>query len=188
MHSRVWHSNHMKTAKHAFTNLDEMKSNMGRLNDEGAQSVMPASVLKAQGVSFYFKKGDIIEIEENPVFKIEDFTTTNGKIVGLFAIRAWCERWGEFFFSLSLIRKLPLQEPLEGEEKSQLEILQEDNPLGSQLLIRMTDAERARILSGKSIRVKDTLMLNQPTFDKERNEMDYTKLRTSRFYKWEMVE
>lgn len=177
----------MKNVSHTFTTR-ELGANEGRLQNADSRENLPESAKKVQGISYYFKPGDEIQIESNPVFKVEDFTTVNGRTVGLLSLRAYCDRWGEFFFSLALTRRTPLTFPKEGETKSQLDILTEGNEFGRLLLTRKMDVERADILDGKTIRCTDRLLLNQPTFDKEANSFNYDKLKVVTFYKWEVVE
>lgn len=173
---------------HTFS-AKELEANEGRLQSASDRENLPESVKRERGIPYYFKPGDTIQIESNPVFKTEGFiTTATGQKMELLSLRAYCDRWKEFFFSLALTRRIPLTFAKEGEEKSQLDILEENNEFGKMLLHRQSDLDRADLLDGKTIRCVDRLLLNQPTYNKETNSTDYDHLKVTTFYKWEVVE
>ena len=174
----------MKAETHAFV-ARELGANERRMSN---QENLPKEIVQRKGVSYFFDAGDVIEFEEDPIIRIESFEGFEGRIVPTFGLRAYCKKWGEFFFSLALTRRTPLTTPLEGEEKSEFDLLMEDNPLGSKLIIKQTDYNRAYLLAGKKIRVTAKLRLHQATWDSDAGKYDYSNLQSITCYKWEMLD
>ena len=148
MHSRVWHSNHMNNT-HIFK-ARELGTN--EFCGEFPENI--SASLHSKGIGYFFREGDLIQIEDSPITRYDGFVSQEGRQDPIISVRAFCERWGEFMLPLGLLYKTPLDEVFEeGQTVTEREQFLQDNPLGQQICIRMTDRERRDILSGKTIKI-----------------------------------
>lgn len=123
-----------------------------------------------RGVGVYFKEGEEIYFPpfEKMIFELRGFEVYNGTIRINLAVSAYCERYKEFMFPLSIVRRVPLDEPVEiddVEHASGRDFLLEDNPLGA-ILIKNTlsDLDRCKILADSVVKVTARLRLTQAKF------------------------
>jgi len=123
-----------------------------------------------RGVGVYFKEGEEIYFPpfEKMIFELRGFEVYNGTIRINLAVSAYCERYKEFMFPLSIVRRVPLDEPVEiddVEHASGRDFLLEDNPLGA-ILIKNTlsDLDRCKILADSVVTVTARLRLTQAKF------------------------
>ena len=130
-----------------------------------------------KGVSVYFNEGEEIYFLpfEKQVYEISGFEIYNGKIRVRLAVSAYCERYGYFFFPMSIVRRVPLDEQVtvDGDEyPSGLNFLLQDNPLGSKLILAtLSDLDRAKMVSDKIVTVSKKVRLLQPVFTKQGDTM-----------------
>ena len=122
--------------------------------------------LSERGLPISFTAGDKITFGEN--VRAVPFTTSNGAQTHVGHIAAWTERFGWFWFPLSLFRRTPL------ESEREL-LLGDDNEFGRRLLLSMKDIDRARAVTKKTIQVSGVLGLHRYGFDRERNQPDYDR-------------
>lgn len=123
-----------------------------------------------RGVGVYFKEGEEIYFPpfEKMTFELRGFEVYNGTIRINLAVSAYCERYKTFMFPLAIVRRVPLDEPIEVDDEeyeSGRDFLLEDNPLGS-ILIKNTlsDLDRCKILADNVVRVTARLRLTQAKF------------------------
>lgn len=123
-----------------------------------------------RGVGIYFKEDEEIYFPpfEKMIFELRGFEVYNGTIRINLAVSAYCERYKEFMFPLSIVRRVPLDEPVEiddVEHASGRDFLLEDNPLGA-ILIKNTlsDLDRCKILADSVVKVTARLRLTQAKF------------------------
>lgn len=123
-----------------------------------------------RGVGVYFKEGEEIYFPpfEKMIFELRGFEVYNGTIRINLAVSAYCERYKTFMFPLAIVRRVPLDEPIEIDDKeyeSGRDFLLEDNPLGS-ILIKNTlsDLDRCKILADSVVKVTARLRLTQAKF------------------------
>ena len=157
------------TDVNSFTGLTGNQTITVKAGDLGHEKL--SSVMKQmeqdtrRGVGIYFK-----EIEKM-VFELRGFEVYNGTIRINLAVSAYCERYKEFMFPLSIVRRVPLDEPVEIDDveyASGRDFLLEDNPLGS-ILIKNTlsDLDRCKILADSVVKVTARLRLTQAKFGED---------------------
>lgn len=122
--------------------------------------------LSERGLPISFAVGDKIVFGKN--VRAVPFTTNNGSQTHVGHISAWTERFGWFWFPLSLFRRTPL------ENEREL-LLGEDNSFGRRLLLSMKDIDRARAVTEKTIQVSSVLGLHRYGFDRTKNQPDYDR-------------
>lgn len=161
----------------SFTGLTGNQTVTVKASDLGHEKL--ASVMKQmeqdtrRGVGIYFKEGEEIYFPpfEKMVFELRGFEVYNGTLRINLAVSAYCERYKEFMFPLSIVRRVPLDEPVEidnVEYTSGRDFLLEDNPLGS-ILIKNTlsDLDRCKILADSVVKVTARLRLTQAKFGED---------------------
>lgn len=143
-----------------------------------------------KGLPIYFKPSEVIVFpkREEMALRIDDFELYNGDIQLLLSCLAWNERYGYFAMPMSIFRRIPLDEKIGMSEKTDREILFEDNALGEEMCQQMPDIRRLEKLFDKTVIVKDRLALHQPSYDYDREKNlvipNTERLRTLVCYKW----
>lgn len=133
---------------------------------ENAEELHEIKQIGDKGVSIYFKDGDVISFPSYEDAKIRKtgFETVNGKVVPLLDIEAYCDRWGFFWCPMSIFRRIPIDFKLDGQEKDDFTMLQENNPFGALLLPKQPDYERILKLVGKTIIMTEKCKYHKPTY------------------------
>lgn len=145
-----------------------------------------------RGCGLWLKEGEEIVFPSKKDAKIflDKITISNNETRPSLSIGAYCERLGFFHFSLSVFRRIPIQECLEGQEKSDFEVLTEDNEFGLSLMTKQTDFSRILRILGKTVKVSQKLRLH--TYDFGINaDGKYVRLETTRpltCYKFSVAE
>lgn len=120
-----------------------------------------------KGLPVFFREGDTITF--GTALKTVPFKTGIGTTVNIGHIAAQCERFGWFWFPISIFRRAPIEA-----ERDQL--YREENSFGAKLLMNMRDYERAKLVTGKTLKVTSVLDLHKPGFDRQANKPDYENL------------
>ena len=119
-----------------------------------------------RGASIYFKENEEIYFFpwDQQVFEVEGWETVGKEIRLLLRCAAYCERYKEFFFPLTIVRSIPVDEDLElpsGEVVNSREYQLRDNVLGEKLLPVMSDIDRVKLLAGKVVKVTEKVAMHQ---------------------------
>lgn len=120
-----------------------------------------------RGLPVFFREGDAITFGKT--LKTVPFKTSTGTTVNIGHIAAQCDRFDWFWFPISLFRRAPIEA-----ERDQLYC--EENSFGVKLLMNMRDYERAKLVTGKTLKVTEVLDLHKPGFDRKANKPDYDNL------------
>lgn len=124
---------------------------------------------KNKGIGYFFKAGETITFpnqEDAKVF-VEDFEVVNGNIQLLLSVSAYHERYGYFAFPLSITRRVPINEVVDDQGATDLELLLENNPVGSKLIMQQSDWSRMMYLLGHTVKISEVCKLHRPSFDKD---------------------
>lgn len=135
-----------------------------------------------RGESIYFKENEEIYFFPltEQMFEIEGWELSDGQVRLLLRCAAYTERYKEFFFPLTIVRTLPVDEDLtlpNGEVVNSKEYHKKDNSIGELLLPEQTDLKRVEILAGKVVKVTEVCKMHQ------RSRKDPEKLITRLIYK-----
>lgn len=136
-----------------------------------------------RGESIYFKEGEEIYFFplKDQMYEVEGWELSDGQVRLLLRCAAYTERYKEFFFPLTIVRTLPVDEQLtlpSGEEVNSREYHKKDNALGELLLPEQTDLQRVEILAGKVVKVTEVCKMHQ------RSRKDPEKLIPRLIYKF----
>ena len=132
-----------------------------------------AELLKAlnkdtnRGMSIYFKEGEEIYFFpwEEQMFEVEGWELQDNQVRLLLRCAAYCARYKEFFFPLTIVRTIPVDEDItlpNGDVVNSREYHVKDNAIGEKLLPVMSDLKRVReSLAGKVIKVTEKVLMHQ---------------------------
>lgn len=157
------------------------------LDNEAFQGLVEQMVKDTRkGLAIYFNKGEEIYFPptNKQIYRFDGFEIYNGELRIRLSVSAYCERYGEFFFPMSLTRRVPNDEPVEIdgiEYPSGLTELLKENPLGSQLIRNtLSDLDRCKLVADSIVTVTDKLRLTQYEFELQGDRMVRTD-RTRKF-------
>ena len=137
------------------------------------------NTLSERGLPVTFNEGDTLTFGKS--VRAVPFVTTNGTETHVGHIAAWTERFGWFWFPLSVFRRTPLEEEREV-------LLSDQNEFGRKLLLSMKDVDRARAVTGRTIIVSGVARLHRYAFDREKNGPDYDRKLPLTCYMFREVE
>lgn len=144
-----------------------------RISANALEDPNNAELLKAlnkdtkRGMSIYFKEKEEIYFFpwNEQMFEIEGWELQDGQIRLLLRCAAYCDRYKEFFFPLTLVRTIPVDEDIvlpSGDTVNSREYHVKDNVIGEKLLPVMSDLKRVKdILAGKTIVVTEKVTMHQ---------------------------
>ena len=148
---------------------------------------------KNKGIGYFFYAGETITFpsKEDARIFVEDFEVVNGNIQLLLSVSAYHERYGYFPFPLSITRRVPINEVIDDQGATDLELLLKDNPVGSKLIMQQPDWSRMTYLLGHVVQISEVCKLHRPSFDKDASgnlHPNMEKLRTLVCYKMKFEE
>lgn len=143
---------------------------------------------KNKGIGYFFRAGEEIifpKKEEAKIF-VEDFEVVNGTVQLMLSVSAYHERYGYFPFPLSITRRRPIDEAVDNQTATDLELLLQNNPVGTKLIMQQPDWDRMLYLLGHTVEIAEVCKLHQPTFDRDASgnlHPNLERLRTLTCYK-----
>lgn len=186
-----------KSAKVALNS----KAQMFKLADLDPQKPEDAEIIQkiqeageTKGLTIAFKEGEVVVFpsDKDAHIVVEGFELNNGKIRTLLSVVAWSERKGFFVFPLSVTRRIPVDDIVPGSDKTDQEILFENNELGEKLAQRQSDYNRLTQLLGKEVKISARLNLHQGVVEWDEANKQYRRkegaVRTLVCYKYEYVQ
>ena len=109
-----------------------------------------------------FEVGDMIFFpkKEQMTTRVDDFEIIDGDMQLIMGCLAWTERYGYFVMPMSVFRRIPLNERFYNSDRTDYELLFEDNAFGEMMSLRMPDYKRLQLLYDSIVIVKDKLILH----------------------------
>ena len=124
------------------------------------------SIGENRGVYVNFKPLEevVFPDAEHAQYIVDGFSIYNGERRLVLSCLAYCEKYKYFAFPMSLLRRIPLQEKLQGQDASEYEQLCTNNSFGEQLMAAQDDYCRAKMLEGQKLVFTDRLLGHRYNF------------------------
>lgn len=162
---------------------DVVRISHAELNDSANVELLKALKKDTKrGESIYFKENEEIYFFPlaEQMYEVEGWELSDGQVRLLLRCAAYTKRYGEFFFPLTLVRTLPVDEDLtlpNGQVVNSREYHKKDNSIGELLLPEQTDLKRVETLAGKVVKITEVCKMHQ------RSRKDPEQLITRLVYK-----
>lgn len=145
-----------------FLKADTKVYRLEDLQGEKAAAIMKElhSIGENRGVYVNFKPMEEVHFPkaEHAQYIVDGFVIYNGERRLSLSCMAYCEKYGYFAFPMSLLRRIPLQEKLQGQDRSEYDQLCTNNALGEQLMAAQDDFCRVQMLEGHTLVITDRLL------------------------------